>query len=135
MRWQNLLGALTCALLLAACWLKWCYYPDINQYFTGFYSYKNQYGKPGLLISIFGGLALIMHLIPKTWAKAANLAIAAIMMAYAIKSVYVYVAPYDGIMPEKQFGIWLMMGCVILNLIVVMFAQSGKQAALETTAI
>ncbi len=135
MRWQNWLGAIICALLLASCWMKWCYYPDINQYFTGFYSFKNQYGKPGLLISTFGTIALIMHLIPKTWAKGINLAVAAIMMAYAIKSMYVYVAPYDGIVPEKQFGIWLMITCIILNLIAVMFAQTGKEAVVEETTI
>lgn len=135
MRWQNWLGAIICAFLLASCWMNWCYYPDIQQHFTGFYSFKNQYGKPGLLISIFGGMALLLHLIPKTWAKAANLAIAAIIMAYAIKSMYVYTAPYDGIVPEKQFGIWLMISCIILNLVVVIFAQSGKQPveAMPTT--
>ncbi len=130
---QRWIGAVICALLLISCWMNWCYYPDINQYFTGFYSYKNQYGKPGILISILGGLAFLFHLMPKTWAKAANLAIAAIMMAYAIKSMYVYVAPYDGITPEKKFGIWLMISCVVINLIVVMFAQSEKEPIRETT--
>lgn len=133
MGWQRWIGAVVCALLLISCWTNWCYYPDILQYFTGFYSFKNQYGKPGILISIFAGLALLLHLVPKTWAKAANLAIAAIVTAYAAKSMYVYTAPYDGIYPEKQAGIWLMISCIVLNLIIVMFAQSGKEPIEETT--
>ncbi len=41
------LGLAACIALVVSCFLPWGHYADINQDFTGFYSYQNQYGKPG----------------------------------------------------------------------------------------
>lgn len=124
MGWQKSLGAGACLVLIASCFMHWCYYPGPNEFFTGFHSYKNYYGKPGVLITIFATVAFFMHLTSKTWAKGVNLGIAALCTAYAVKSFYVYVAPYDGVYPEKQFGIWVMLLAIITNFVAVVFARS-----------
>jgi hypothetical protein len=77
MKWLAIAAAIG---LVIGCFLPWSYFPELKQYFTGFYSYQNEYGRPGVLIvplSLVVGLLLI---IDKLWAKRANLFIAAFVV-------------------------------------------------------
>ena len=46
------LGIVACIVLIISCLMPWGFYADIQEHFTGFYSFKNQYGKPGKLLSL-----------------------------------------------------------------------------------
>ena len=37
MKWQRITGIVSCVLLLVSCFMHWAWYPDIQEYFTGFY--------------------------------------------------------------------------------------------------
>lgn len=112
--------------------MHWAYYPDIQRHFTGFNTWTfipqkgiwgHYYGRPGKLLVPFATLCLAFHLIPKMWAKRANLLIAALCLAYAIKSYFMFSAAYTGYIPQKEAGLWVMMGATVVNLIV---AAIGK---------
>src|ERR1700710_1689030 len=92
MHWLGIIAAVT---LIISCFMPWAYYPDIKDTFTGFYSYHNQYGKPGKMIVIIAALALIFILLPKVWAKRVNLFLAALGLGYAIKSYILYTGCYN----------------------------------------
>jgi hypothetical protein len=109
MKYSNYIGVAAAILLIIACFMSWAYYPDINKTFTGFFSEKNIYGKPGKFLAFFACISIIFFLIPKVWAKRANLLIAAILVAFSIKSYLLFSNCYQGICPEKKIGIYLML--------------------------
>jgi hypothetical protein len=47
--------------------------------------------------------------IPRVWAKRTNMIVAAITVAFAIRSYILYAGCYGGICPEKRAGIFLLL--------------------------
>lgn len=109
-------GVAACITLIVSCFLPWAYYADLNETFTGFYSYKNEYGKPGKFLTFFGLLALVFILLPKVWAKRINLFLCSITLAYAVKTFILFGSCYNNYCPEKLFGLYLMTGCTAIML-------------------
>ena len=124
--WQKWLGVAACIGIISSCFMHWAYYPDVAKHFTGFDSqvpFKgsmvNYYGRPGFLLCFFAGFCLLFHLLPKIWAKRANLLFAGLCMAFAIKSYFTFTSAYVGIVPEKEAGIFLLVISSVANLIAV----------------
>ena len=101
-------------MLVISSFLSWTYHPDLNKFFTGFFSENNIYGKPGYVFIVLSIFAIVFFGIQKVWAKRWNLFICAIILAYAIKTFIVYSGCYRGICPAKQTGIWLMLAATLL---------------------
>jgi hypothetical protein len=116
-KYLHWLGLAACITLIVSCFLPWVFYADINQEFTGFYSYQNQYGKPGKFMTIFGSIVLVFMLLPKIWAKRTNLFVSAITLAYAIKSYILFSSCYNNYCPQKLPALYLMVGCTVVMLI------------------
>ena len=121
-KWIAVFGS---ALLILACFLPWAYYPDLDKVFTGFFSEKNIYGKPGKWLTVMAILSLICHFLPQVFFKRLNLLLMALNLAYAIKSYIIYAACYHGYCPEKRLGIYLMLISSILLMAAAVF-PSGK---------
>jgi hypothetical protein len=117
MKYSQWIGVLAAITLAVACFLHWTWYPDLHQYFSGFYSKNNLYGKPGKGIIFFAAIAVIFYVIPKVWAKRWNMVICCLLLGFAIRTFIVYSTCYRGICPEKQFGIWLMLGSTVVMLL------------------
>ena len=115
------LGALV--LLAAACFMPWTYHADIDRSFTGFFSEKNIYGKPGKTLLVLGGLTCLLAFLPKVWAKRTALLIAGLNLAYAIKNFLIFGACYQGYCPEKKAGLFLMLGATALLLLASLFPK------------
>lgn len=119
----NWIGLVACVALIISCFLPWAYYDDVTipnaaqRTFTGFYSYQNNYGKPGKFLVIIAILALACMLLPKIWAKRSNLFICAIGVGYAIKSYILFTSCYNAYCPEKKIGIYLILVTTIVMLI------------------
>jgi hypothetical protein len=120
-KFLNIAGILACITLIIVSFLPWAYYADLQQTFTGFYSYKNQYGKPGKFLSIFAVTALALMLLPKIWAKRTNLFVCALAVGYAIKSYILFTSCYNAYCPEKKLGIYLMLASTIVMLLASIF--------------
>ncbi|MBK8495156.1 MAG: hypothetical protein IPL50_09055 [Chitinophagaceae bacterium] len=116
-KYLHWLGMAACITLIVSCFLPWVYFADINQTFTGFYSYQNQYGRPGNFLTIFGALVLLFMLLPKIWAKRTNLFVCAITLAYAIKTYILFSSCYNNYCPQKLPALYLMVGCTVVMLI------------------
>jgi hypothetical protein len=117
-RWIGIFGGLV---LILACFLPWAYYPDLDKIFSGFFSEKNIYGKPGKFLVFFSVVGIILYMVPRVWAKRANLFISAILLAFAIKSFILFSACYRGVCPEKKIGIYLIMAGAIMMVMAAMF--------------
>jgi hypothetical protein len=124
-KYSKAIAIIASALLIVACFLPWAYYPDLDKVFTGFFSEKNIYGRPGKWLTVMAVLSMICHLLPQVFLKRVNLLLMALNLAYAVKSYIIFAACYHGYCPEKKIGIFLMLFSSIL-LMVAAVLPSGK---------
>lgn len=116
-KYLHWIGIVACVTLIVSCFLPWSYYADLKLTFNGFYSYGNFYGKPGIFLSFFGAITLVFMLLPRVWAKRANLFICAFTLAYAIKTFILFGSCYNNYCPQKLFGLYLVLGSSVLMLL------------------
>ena len=132
MKWQRITGIVSCVFLIVSCFMHWAWYPDIREFFTGFYSKHNYYGRPGVLLSSVGFLGVLFYVIRKPWADRINLVFSAIGMAYAITSFLRFTSSYDGFVPDKKAGIVIMMIASIIHLVMAMMLLSMIKTIVPT---
>lgn len=109
MKYSNRLGILAALILILACFLPWTYYPDLDKTFTGFFSEKNFYGRPGKLLTFFALVSITLFIIPRLWAKRVNILITVLNLSFAVKSYLLFAACYQGICPTKKPGIFIVL--------------------------
>ena len=115
MKLATYFGIAAALLLIISCFIPWAYYPDLQQYFTGFYSKGNNYGKPGKAFIFLSVISIIFFLIPALWAKRANQFTAVLIFCYALKTYLLFAACYLGICPQIKIGLY---GILVFSLIV-----------------
>src|SRR5687767_13768902 len=115
------IGLAACVGLIISAFLPWTYHADIDKTFTGVFSEKNAYGKPGKFLIGYAVLSAIFILLNKVWAKRVHLFLAALALGYAIKSYILFASCYNAYCPDKKIGIYLMMTCCIVILIASIF--------------
>lgn len=120
---MHIVGLIASASLIAACFIPWVHYNNINETFTGFhvsrFSTGNYYGRAGLVICVFTAIILLFMFVPKLWAKRTNLFLTAILFAYCIRTYIIFTsALFEGEV-EKKAGIYL-----IIVLSFIMLASS-----------
>jgi len=119
-KWLSLAALL---LLLVACFLPWTWHADLGKDFTGFFSERNMYGKPGKFLLAMGGLSTLCAFLPYLWMKRLALFTTALNLAYAVKSFILFSTCYGGYCPEKKAGLWMMAICTILLFIAALFPE------------
>ena len=112
-RIMHIVGLMAAASLIAACFIPWVHYNNINETFTGFhvsrFSTGNYYGRAGVVICFFTAIILLFMFIPKIWAKRTNLFLTAILFAYCIRTYIIFTsALFEGEV-EKKAGIYLIL--------------------------
>ena len=123
------LGLAAGIVLIFSCFMPWVYFADphiveeANRTFTGFYSYLNNYGKPGKFLVLIGIIFLTLMILPKIWAKRTNLFVCALGVGYAVKTYILFVSCYNAYCPEKRIGIFLMLVATIVMLITAAFPK------------
>ncbi|MGG9972655.1 hypothetical protein ACQ33O_12750 [Ferruginibacter sp. SUN002] len=115
------LGLVACITLIVSCFLPWAYYADIDKTFTGLFSFENRYGRPGKLLILLTSIIFVFMLLPKVWARRANLFLCALCVGYALKTYVLFTACYMAYCPEKKIGIYLMVVSVFLMLAAAVF--------------
>jgi hypothetical protein len=117
MKYSQWIGIVATIVLCIACFFPWTYHPDLNKYFTGFFSEQNMYGRPGKLILILGAMAITFFALPKVWAKRVNWLICAILVAYAIKTYIRFTSCYVGFCPVKQTAMYIVLIAPMIMLV------------------
>ena len=124
-----------CALLIVSCFMHWAWYPDIEKNFTGFFTQGNYYGRPGRLLSFFGATGIVFYFLRKNWSDRLNLIFSALCAAYAFTSFLRYTSSYDGFVPEKKIGIFIMLFSSLVHLAATMLNTGLKKTEVNSTAI
>lgn len=122
------LGLIACSALIIACFLPWTYHADINKTFTGLFSEKNAYGKPGKFLIFYAVVSAIFILLQKVWAKRVHLFLAALTLGYAVKTYILFTSCYNAYCPDKKIGIYLMMVCCVVILVAAVFPDLKLKA-------
>jgi len=117
MKYSQWIGIAAALLLIAACFMPWAYFPDLGKDFTGFFSEKNTYGRPGKVLIFFSVVEILLFAVPRVWAKRANIFVTVLAIAFAIKSYILYTSCYGGICPDKRVGIFMVLGSAIIALL------------------
>lgn len=117
MKYSQKIGVVSALLVIASCFMPWAYYPDIQKVFTGFFSQNNHYGRPGVFLVPVATISIIFFLIPKVWAKRWNLLIAALLVAYAVKSYILFSSGYNVFEPTVLYGLVVMLASAVLVMI------------------
>ena len=123
MKFTQWTGLLSAVILGAACFLPWTFHPDLNKYFTGFFSEQNKYGRPGTFIIGVAAIAFLLFAINKRWAQRANWVLCSILMAYTIRTYLVFSACYRGICPVKQPALFIVTIAPIIMLVMAIVPQ------------
>jgi hypothetical protein len=123
MKYSKWIGLAAALLLIVVCYLPWTYHADIQKTFTGFFSEKGMYGKPGKFYVFFSILCIVLLLTPRVWAKRMLLFASALMVAYAIKTYILYTSCYNAYCPEKKMGIYLVVILSISQFIAAIFSD------------
>ena len=121
MKYSKWVGITACIILIVSCFLPWTYHADLNKTFTGFFSEKNMYGKPGKFLVVFSIISIALILLPKIWAKRTHLFLSALSFGYAVRTFILFTSCYNAYCPEKKGGIWLMIISCFIILIVSVF--------------
>ena len=121
MKHSQLIGIIAVLALIGICFVPWSFIPSKNIVITGFQSAGTDFGRPGYLNIILSTVCLLFFAIPKIWAKRANVFIAAINLAWAIRNYFIISMCREGDCPEKQIGLWLVLLASILILIAALF--------------
>ena len=120
-------GIVACIAMIISCFLPWTYYPVINETFTGFHVVRfatgNFYGKAGYPIVALTLIIFMLMLIPKIWAKRVNLFVAALLVAYTVRTFIIFTAGLvagdvvkkPGIYAIIFFGILIFVGTLFPN--------------------
>lgn len=132
MNYIKWIGLSACVALFVACFAHWTYHDDLHEFFTGFYSEKNAYGKPGIFLCFFAALSALLILIKRIWAKRFHLFLSALFVGYAIKTYTLYTSCYNAYCPQKQFGIYLMLVSTIIILIASVIPKMELKVTKET---
>ena len=129
MKKQRTAGIIACTLLIGSCFMHWAWYPDVKEFFTGFYSKQNYYGRPGMLLGFFAGTGILFYLLKKAWSDRLNLIFSALCTAYSITSFLRFSSSYDGFVPEKQTGIYVMLVAAIVHMVIAVLVMSVEKKA------
>jgi hypothetical protein len=110
----------SCIALVATCFIPWVHYNSINVTFTGFnvkkFATGVNYGRAGLIVTIFTSLSLLLTLLPYSALKRINMFVCALLFAYTIRTYVLFTGSlFDGEV-VKLSGIYLI---VILSLVLV----------------
>lgn len=109
----RIIGVVSCILIIVSFFFNWAWYPDIEKYFTAFFSEKNYYGKPGKVLLFFSASGIAFYALNKVWTQRLNLLFGAICMAFGIRTYLLFTSGYDGYVPQPQPALYLMLlGCL-----------------------
>ena len=135
MKYSKWIGLAACIILIASAFLPWTYHEDLHKTFTGLYSEKNIYGKPGKFFIFFAIISMALILTPKLWAKRTHLFLSALTLGYAVKSYILFTSCYNAYCPDKKIGVYLMIGSCIVILIVSILPDMKLKPTEQVTKI
>ena len=121
MRYLKWLGLAAALMLIATCFVPWVTIPSKNILVSGVAAEGTNYGKPGYFNLVMIAFFIFFTLVPRVWAKRANLLVVALNLGWAIRNFFILSKCEAGICPEKQLGLYLLLATSILMFLSALF--------------
>lgn len=111
MKYSGIIGVAATALLIYSCTMVWVTIPVRNISVGGYHSAGTDYfGRPGLMSTLLCIIAAIFFLVPRLWAKRANVFVCALNLAWSVAKFYqIGVLCRYGDCPVRHTGIYIML--------------------------
>src|SRR6476661_8890141 len=117
MRWMKWTGIVAAILLIIACCMTWVTISPAPYHgegkgeviVSGIDATGTNFGKPGYFHFVATFFFLLFTLIPRVWAKRANLAVTAVNMAWAVRNYFVVTMCRGGDCPEKHVAVYVIL--------------------------
>jgi hypothetical protein len=117
MKYSNWLGLIFSIVLIIACFNPWIYIVSKDISFTGMNGALPAFGKPGLIHIVLATAAAFCFMIPRIWAKKANIFICAINVGWSARNLILIPACSYGECPERKAWMLIALAASILMLI------------------
>ena len=118
MKWFGLAAAI---LLIYACFIPWVRIESRDITVTGIDATGTNFGKPGYFSLLMTAFFIFFHLVPRVWAKRANLLITALNLGWAARNYFLITLCEAGDCPDKKIGLYLMIIGSLFMLISALF--------------
>jgi hypothetical protein len=109
MKYSHYIGVLLVVGFCIVAYMPWIYIPSLQVYVRGMDSGGTIFGKPALMNLFCCALSLLFFLVPKVWAKRANIFSTSVNLAWAFKNFILLNICRGGECPERHAGLYLMM--------------------------
>ncbi len=129
MRWMKWIGLAAAITLIIACFMVWITLPSKNITITGVDAGGTNVGRPGYFHFICTFFFLVFSLVPRVWAKRANLFVAPINLAWAVRSFFIVTGCRAGECPEKHVAVYLILVASALMLGAALFPDLPTKEA------
>lgn len=106
MKWIGLVFA---GLLVASCFIPWVTIASKGITITGVDSTGTNYGKPGYFNLVMTVFFIFFTIMPRVWAKRANLLIVALNAGWSFRNFFILSACQAGECPDREAGLYLML--------------------------
>jgi hypothetical protein len=123
MKYANQIGAFMAAVVIITCFVTWIKIPDTEITISGFATEGTRYGKPGLVNVFMSGIALVLFLTPKIWAKRVNFFFSGFNLAWAFRNFILLSTCQFGDCPDRQPAFFIYLIASILQLIMAFMPQ------------
>ncbi len=121
MKWIGIIASIT---LVIACFMTWVVIPSKNIYVSGVDSAGTNFGKPGFFHFITCFFFIAFSLVPRVWAKRANLLVTALNLAWAIRNYFMVTLCRGGECPEKHIAVYIIVAASILMLVAALLPEN-----------
>ena len=111
MKYSQQIGVVAALALISICFLPWVYVGSLNLTLGGLNAKINEnltFGRQVVPHTIFCSLLIVFFLIPKVWAKRANLFMGFLNLSWAIKNYIIFSMCRQGECPEIKPALYLL---------------------------
>ena len=127
MRYLKWIGLASAIILIMSCFIPWIFIESKSITVSGIDARGTNFGKPGYFHFAMAVFFLFFSLMPKVWAKRANLLITALNMGWALRNFIIIGACEGGECPLKKGGIWLILASSAIMLVSSLFPDMKLQ--------
>ncbi len=121
MKYSQQIGMVLALSVIAACFMPWVFIESKSLMIDGFHAKGTNFGRPGLFVAYMSGLAFLLFLITKVWAKRINLFVSTFAFAWTVRNYLILSACFGGECPQKQVSLYLMVvlsaGMILMSLL------------------
>lgn len=121
MRYLKWLGLVSALLLIVSCFMPWVFIESGSITVSGIDARGTNYGKPAYFHFVMTGFFLFFSLVPRVWAKRANLLVTALNLGWAVRNFFMISSCEAGDCPIKKPGLYFVLFASLLMLVAALF--------------